>query len=406
MLKKTTKELCALCKGVRKLCGASVCPILAKKAIIYQSEIPRELVKEEVAGYSEWALVGEYGYPKVRLGPLSAVSAVPWKPEYWAEKRLDFSQILRFRIASLYPFRFWKIHKPPDPSSPLGESLLSIKPILVELKLRKPPKIQLKLDADIPPFGGSAPLQKIDLGENPKIPRKVDSLILESVKASEGVVELRKAGLSVYYIQKLFSVGFLGSPINRRVVPTRWSITAVDSIVGNSNLRKVRYSPSFAQSQLYHWEYLGNRYYIIIIPSDFWYMEMFEIWLPNSVWLFGSGKPVVIHVYEDYTMKPNKMDGGYYAIRTPVSEWLARNNRKAAVLAIRVITPQYIAPVGSWQIRESVRLALKNGPIMTAEVSELLEYIVQREPVLNSVDIPRKSKLLQVMRHPKITQFL
>lgn len=402
-MKKTTRELCALCKGSRKLCGASICPILVKRIL---SPKIRVLSKRELSGYSEWLLVGEYGYPQVRFGPLSAISSLPWDPERWAKERFDFSRILTLRMKSLYPFQRRIVHKPPSFEDPLGESVLSIKPIEIELILRKEPRIQLRFDADIPPFGGSAPLQKLELEDNPKIPRRVENLIVDRVKASYAVRYLRKYGMSIYYIQKIFSAGFLGIAERRRIVPTRWGITAVDSIIGNSIIPQIKHAPSFSQTRVYHWEYLGNKYYIILIPNDYWAMEMFEVWLPNSVWVRGVGRPVVIRNYESYDGKPVKMDGGYYAIRTSVLEWLKERNRVASILAIRIITPQYIAPVGNWQIRESIRLALDSNPIFVGDLDECLQHVISREPVLRSVGIKESSWLLCQLAHRPLDYWL
>ncbi|MEM2391163.1 MAG: hypothetical protein QW819_04050 [Candidatus Korarchaeota archaeon] len=400
---KSSDVLCVICKGSRRLCGARVCPMLMKK--ILKREV-QSLSKRRLGGYSEWFLVGEFGYPKVSLGPISAINSIPWEPEKWAEEKLDFSQILDLRIRSLYPFQQRIVKRPPSIEEPLGETIISLDPVEVEIILKKEPKIQLRLDFDIPPFGGSAPLERLELATNSRIPRKVESIITDRVCASYAVSYLREHGISVYYLQKIFSAGFLGIAERRRLVPTRWAITAVDSIIGNSALSRIRHSPSFPKIHLFHWEYLGNKYYIFIIPNDYWAMEMFEIWLPSSIWLKGIGRPVTFHIYESYDGKPTRMDGGYYAIRTSVLEWLKKQNRIAAVLAIRIITPQYIAPVGNWQIRESIRLALDSGPLFLGDLSECVDFVVSREPILTEINIKGKSWLLKQLNTPSLKKWL
>lgn len=402
MLKRTTKELCALCKGSRKLCGASVCPILVKKSMQYMTS---DLSKTEIGAYSEWLLVGEYGYPRLRYGPISALSTVPWRPEEWAKKRLDFSEILKFRIKTVFPFEHRHIRKPPQIYDPLGESIVSVEPVGIEVYLRKPPKMRISFDADIPPVGGSAPLKKIELEDNPKVPRRIESIIMERTKASHAVAYLYNYGASIYYIQKIFSAGFLGIRERKRIVPTRWGITAVDSILGHQFLKQIRKAPSIGNAGLYYWEYLGNKYYILLIPSDYWAMEMFEVWLPNSVWVRNVGNPIIIHNYEDYDGKPKKMDGGYYAIRMAVLERLKQQNRIAMAMAIRIITPRYIAPVGNWQIRESIRLGLERGPIARGEIHELIDILKLREKSLEKVDIEKRSWLLRRTKIARLDQY-
>ena len=51
--------------------------------------------------------------------------------------------------------------------------------------------------------------------------------------------------------------------------------------------------------------------------------------------------------------------GAYFAARLSISEYGYKINRKAAVLTLREIHPQYVIPVGVWQIREGIREALK-----------------------------------------------
>jgi len=401
-MKKTTKVLCAICKGVRKLCGAKVCPILVKRSLMITGI---KIDKKELDGISEWVLVGEHGYPHVRFGPVSAISEVSWNPEKWARERWDFSEILKIRIQTIYSFQRKHIRKTPSIYDPIGEASASLKPVNAEIILKKAPKIRLKLDADIPPIGGSSPLKKFELMDNPMIPKKVESVIEDDIKAQEAVIYLYKLGFSYYYIQKIFSAGFLGMKHRRKLVPTRWSITAVDSIIGNFCLTQIKNAPSIAKAKLYYHEYLGNHYYIILIPSNAWAMEMFEIWLPNSVWLKGVGKPFVINIHESYDGKPNDIDGGYFAIRTSVLDFLKRENRKAAVLAIRIITPAYIAPVGSWQIRESIKLALSKKPVITGDLSEIIEFITNKVKVVGDIQLNEKSWLLKNLKTRTLDEF-
>lgn len=402
-MRRSATTLCVACKGSRRLCGAKTCPILVKRIVGPEVNL---LSKRQLKGYSEWFLVGEFGYPNVRFGPISAISSTPWEPELWAEEKLDFSEILNLRVLSLYPFIQRAIRKLPSVEEPLGESVLSIDPVEIEIVLRKEPKVQLRFDADIPPFGGSAPLERIELETNPKIPRRVENIIADRVDASYAVSYLREHGVSVYYLQKVFSAGFLGIPERRKLVPTRWAITAVDSIIGNSILPKIKHKQSFSNTNLFYWEYLGNKYYVLLIPNDYWAMEMFEVWLPSSVWLKGVGEPAVIRVHENYNGKPSEIDGGYYAIRTSVLEWLKKQNRVAAVLAIRVITPQYIAPVGNWQIRESVRLALNSKPLLSGDIDECIDFVLSRDPILMRVNIKERSWLLKQLATPSLEKWL
>jgi hypothetical protein len=51
--------------------------------------------------------------------------------------------------------------------------------------------------------------------------------------------------------------------------------------------------------------------------------------------------------------------GAYFAARLGVTEHLFKRRKKAAVLVLREIRPEYVMPIGVWQIREGIRDALK-----------------------------------------------
>ena len=53
------------------------------------------------------------------------------------------------------------------------------------------------------------------------------------LKASDAVVELYKKGVDSGSIHKVLSVGMLGLKKNRKLVPTRWSITAADDMISS-----------------------------------------------------------------------------------------------------------------------------------------------------------------------------
>lgn len=305
----------------------------------------------------------------------------------------------------MYSFERRDVRRPPSLYDPLGEVSASTRSVEVEVRLKHEPRMRLRLDADIPAYGGTAQLEKIELAGNPQVPRHLEHVVEDRLKAEKGVVELYRRGLSLYYVQRVFSAGLLGAPERRRLVPTRWSITAVDSIIGRFLLKALRDRPSVTRAELYFHEYLGNKYYIILIPSDAWRMMMFEVWLPNSVWLRGVGEPITFAVHEDYDGRPSHVDGGYYAMRTSILEHLARAGRKAAVLAVRVITPAYIAPVGSWQIRESVKIALEKKPIASGDLAEVLEVLRRREPCARRLPL-ESCWLIRRSRDTRLDEYL
>lgn len=379
---KISQSLCASCKGSRRLCGRPVCPILLR--LRSHVEVSDRVSGRFVYGDSPpSALVGEWGYPRVRVGP----SVVPLmrkevslydNPERWWGN-LGLEDIIRLRSTQVYSFfttKIWRSSKNRLLES-VREISLSSRPVYTEAELSRPPRLRLWFDGVLAPVGptGRAKSLKVD---NPHVPRRVDQLVSDvDAKARVATVELYNAGISVYHIVRLLQAGLLGVRVERRLVPTRWAITAVDSMLGDELKRKVRYYEELGSPLLFHTDYIGNHYEILLLPGVYM-LEVVEVWLPRSIWVKGEKPYVVSNVETLHTKGFKIMDGGHYAMRLPILEYLHRIRRQATVLAVREIRPEYYAPLGCWQIRESVRNALKGEPEKPETVEEALELMSGR----------------------------
>lgn len=372
MLTRPDSRLCSRCKGSRRLCGLPECPILVR----VRQQLNLEKLRETRTLHSPTPpsiLVGEHGYPRVRVGVnLPALGGEDPKlfedPSAWWG-RLDLYELIRLRAGLIFSYRVFHVRAAGKLAEVIQEAALSLRPVDSEATFKKPPALRLAFDPLLKPVGPSAPVEQLRLAGNPVIPRRVDQLALDKVKASRALVELYEHGYDVYYLQRLLSAGALG--VEKRFVPTRWAITAVDRVLGDYLLGKLRDKPPVPSYEVYHSNYIGNRYTLILIPRA-WSMEMLEVWMPKSMWVPGEQAQVyTVHEWSDG--KPSTEDGGYQAIRFAVLEELGRRERQASVLAIREITPEYFAPVGNWQIREGVRNALRRGPVRASTLEEALE---------------------------------
>mgnify|MGYP000191498636 CR=1 FL=1 len=412
---KIDPALCAKCKGSRRLCGRSRCPILVRLSASYRitSKIPR---REIYGSTPPSILVGEWGYPSIRLGaniPLivgAKAREYDFPEGWWGRKSLE--DIIALRASMVYSgFRAnAKINARTFRNKLLMELqniALSQLPVDTEAMFKKPPVLSLKFDGVVAPVGPRADVLDIKIVGSPSVPRRVDYIVSDTdVDARTASTELYEHGISFYHIVRLFSLGLLGEHRFRRIVPTRWAITAVDKVLGNRLLSRVRGYKEYEKYAVFYTEYVGNKYLLLFVPGD-WSFEMLEIWLPRSVWV-RKDEALIISNYEYFDGKArlSDVDGGYYAIRFPVLEYLSRIKRKAVIVAFREITPDYYAPIGSWQIRESVRNALKNNPIVFDSLGQALKYISSK--LLEDFKrIFLKSTLLKTLVvQEKITKYL
>lgn len=359
-------KTCIRCKG-KGLCGRPRCPILEKFKSV--QSISSEISGNSVFGASPPALfVGSFGYPRVSAGPLIPPSAqeedvlLLEDPARWANMQIEDIISMRSRLVRANTTLHVKDARGTE--NPLlvkaQELALSKNPVDTEAWFFKAPKQELKFDAIHTPMGPSGLVKNFELAENPNVPKKVDYLVYDTdALAKDAVLELYKGDVSGEQITRLFSIGLLGK--ERKVVPTRWSITAVDDMAGKELADKILDYPWVSEITLFSGTHFGNHFEILLLPRVYSF-ELIEAWLPKTVW---SGEASWIGEDSegmDGKKKYSSLAGGYYAARLPVLEYLAGVRRQASVFILREITPDYWAPLGVWVVREGVKNALKNPP--------------------------------------------
>jgi Uncharacterized conserved protein len=306
-------------------------------------------------------IVGEKGYPKVSLIiniPPSVYGEDARKyenvKEWWG--KVNLGDIIKLRSSLISSITTVKVEKATEYyNTEIPLAIISDNPVVSEAKL-KTLEAKLKFDGIILPRGPGGIAEEIKVIDNPKIPTKLDKLIFDDVKSAEAILELYRYNVDYYKIMHALSFGLLGKKKNRRFVPTRWAITAVDSTVGKFLYSKIINYNEVNEIEVYHGSYLGNYFYVVLYPSKFSSIWI-EIWHPLSLW---SQDLTISELKENFWGEYEYLDGGYMAARLAVLEHLEEVKRQAGVIIIREITEEYFAPVGNWHIRETVRNAMKN----------------------------------------------
>jgi hypothetical protein len=181
----------------------------------------------------------------------------------------------------------------------------------------------------------------------------VDDLVSDTdVRAGEAIVDLYGHGVSQSHITRIFSVGLLGAKERRRLVPTEWSITAVDDILGKRLLEQVRDSPWIEDYEVYSATGLANTVTVLLFPQAFMFEGM-EAWNLSS-------NPTPIHDHEFTKGRrtyPDEIGGAYHATKNPVLEHLAARHRQAGAIVFMEVYDDWI-PLGVFRYRELARAAL------------------------------------------------
>ena len=119
------------------------------------------------------------------------------------------------------------------------------------------------------------------------------------LKASEAIFSLYREGIMVTRMQRALSIGMFGEGARRRLVPTRWSITAVDSTISAKLIEKVKGFQTIDEYRVYSYSVYDNQYVAILLPEP-WRFEWIEAWFPNTTWNQFTKEPYVIGDYEEY----------------------------------------------------------------------------------------------------------
>ncbi|MEM3054088.1 MAG: Nre family DNA repair protein [Candidatus Bathyarchaeia archaeon] len=411
LVKASKSGLCVACKGARFLCGKARCPIVVK-ANFFMRSVPL-MQSENVFGFSPPSVfVGRIGYPYVYAGPLVPPvmedTSLYDLPEFWFGKSID--EIVGFRsmlIRGKHRVHVQKFDKAGKIIEKTRELALAVNPVDVELLLKKKPRGFIVLDDEVQPFGPSAPIRDLHVG-NTRWDHQIEKAYSDTdLKAAEAVLELYRKGVLVTKIQRAFSVGAFGLEKNRRLVPTRWSITAVDSILSKDLMEKVKAFPEISEFRVYESRYLDNIFEVLMIPGK-WSYESIEAWYPGTVWNPHGRSVVMYSDWESYEGRTTyaEIGGCYYAARLAVCEQLVKEQRQATVIVLREAHPGYIMPVGVWQVRENVRNAMRQKPLSFKTLEEALKFIAIRFQIPIQRWIMRSELLKNVIFQKRITDFI
>jgi len=96
--------------------------------------------------------------------------------------------------------------------------------------------------------------------------------------------------------------------------------------------------------------------------------------------------------------------GAHFASRLAVAEYLEKRKAQAAALVLREIRPEYAVPVGVWQVREGVRAALKEKPVVVSNFQEGLDLACKGLSIDKKEWLSR-SKLHRARNQKSISEF-
>ncbi len=355
---------------------------------------------DSVSGSSPPSIfVGSYSYPSVFVGPMvppvHGDTELLDSPEQWSGKSLE--EIVNFRLNLVRGIQKVSVDQTEGRYiENLQELAMSTKPADSDLEFHNSTSSNISLDGESAPFG---PVGKIKSAKfsNSSAEKSIEKIFYDKdLKAQDAVLTLYNSGIQISKIQKCFSIGMLGK--DRKLVPTKWSITATDDIISKSLTKQILDYSLIDSCRVFSFEHLGNLFSIILFPHR-WIYEMIEAWYSNGILGFGSD-------FEDARGidHPPAIAGAYFAAKLAVAEYLAKNKIQSGVLILREIRPEYAIPIGVWQIREGVRSAMSQKYLIADNFENGLD-IATKKMSISKNEWLSQGNIIKLLKQKTIADF-
>lgn len=358
-------------------------------------------ISNGINGSTPSVFVGKYGYPNVQLGFMSLSNhndnaKIYDDPNQWGKYSFSSKKILNLRNSLIYSHFISSSNENSRYIDIIKRVAMSKKQIDLDIKFLQKPIIKFNFDKINTVIGPRAKLQTVKETTNANIPIHIDKVnSQEDLKTIDAISYLKKHNYNENYISKILSVGILGEKNQRKIVPTKWSITATDDMLSKENINKIK---NFKNSniQSYFGNYLNN-YYIILFMGENWSYELFESTISkNNNEIFFSSD---FEYYNGRKSYVNNTAGAYYSIRLSITEKLLKLKRQSNVFVFRIITPEYKTPLGVWVTREGVRKTLEQKAIEFSDINLMkiyMEKLIKKKFGFNIEKIFKESKLLNI----------
>ena len=343
--------------------------------------------------------VGSYNYPKVFVGPMvppiHGDTSLLDSPERWKGKSLE--EIVNFRLNLVRGIQKTSINQTDGRYiENLQEVTMSSKPTDTDLIFQKTTSSSISLDGESAPFGPIGEIKSAKFSGTSSVKSIEKAFYDKDLKAQDAVLNLYNSGIEISKIQKCFSIGMLGQ--KRKLVPTKWSITATDDIISKSLTNEILDYNLIDSCRVFSYEHLGNVFSIVLFPHR-WIYEMIEAWYSNGILGFGSDNEDARGINH-----PPAIAGAYFAAKLGVVEYLAKKKIQAGVVILREIRPEYAIPVGVWQVREGIREAMKQNPVM-ADTFEDAVHLASNKMSISKSEWLSHGNISKLMRQKILSDF-
>jgi hypothetical protein len=344
--------------------------------------------------------VGSFGYPKVGVGPMvppiHGDTSLLDAPERWLGKSLE--EIVNFRLNLVRGTQNVTVNNPQGRYiENLQELAMSSNTPDSEITFYKNTTPTTFIDGESAPFGPIGEIKSAKFSGMSTSKPVEKAYYDRDLKAEDAVLALYNSGIEISKIQKCFSIGMFGK--DRKLVPTRWSITATDDMISKNLVNEILDYSQIDSYLVFTHEHLGNLFSVLLFPHR-WIYEMEEAWHTDQGQIGFGADSEDANGIDHYP----SIAGAYFAAKLGITEYLARKKRQAGVLVLREIRPEYAVPVGVWQVREAIRAAMSKMPILVDTLDQGIDLACKQMSISKNEWLS-KGIILKMLKQKSITDY-
>ncbi len=337
--------------------------------------------QKEIEGIGSAPIVGEKSYPNLKIHNISTEQRDNSFFKSGEVVKKDYNQIFKLKARNILgSTESTNIRNINDR---LKNEISNVYKSKKEIEFTSEFEKELKFDKVVLNkvsgiVGSKNSLLNLSANENTTTSKQIEKYTETDIKAREAIINLYERGINEHQIIHLLALGEFGINVNKKLVPTRWSITAYDQTIEKYLHKKIITYNTIDNFEIYYYKNKSDTHIIILLP-DTYMGEHTEDWYNDS----NSESISQPQVGVDYIGFDNKLKtpepnnaGGYYATKIAINEFLYNRKKQASFIAIRIIR-NYDVPLGVVFVRECVRECLKNQVFKTSNIKEVETYLKQ-----------------------------
>lgn len=367
----------------------------------YLSKYGNLFSSDSISGSSPPSVfVGSFGYPKVGVGPMvppiHGDTSLLDLPEKWLGKTLE--EIVNFRLNLVRGVQKVSVLEPQGRYiENLQELAMSQNASDSDIIFHKNTTPITTIDGESAPFGPIGEIKTATFSGMVSSKQIEKTYYDKDLNAQDAVLKLYNSGIEISKIQKCLSIGMFGK--KRKLVPTRWSITATDDMISKNLVSEILDCSEVDSYHVFTHEHLGNLFSVMLFPHR-WIFEMEEAWYTEKGDVGFGVDSEDANGIDHYP----SIAGAYFAAKLGVAEYLKKKKRQAGVLILREISPEYAVPVGVWQVREAIRAAMSKTPFLAETLEEGID-LACRQMSISKTEWLSKGTLLKMLKQKSITDY-